>query len=48
MSFLSFGRDLSELDEELRIPLDEVEESRMVTEELRAVPSGLKMICKIS
>lgn len=41
--FVSLSRDI------LRIPLLEfVEESRIVTEEFKAWPSGLKMACKIS
>ena len=34
---------LSEEEDELRTPLEEVEESRIVTDALRAVPSGLKI-----
>ena len=41
---LSLERDLSELEDELRIPLEDVEESRIVTDALRAFPSGLNML----
>lgn len=35
-------------EEELLLrPREEVEESRMVTEELRIEPSGLKILCRI-
>ena len=39
---------LSEEEDELRTPLEEVEESRIVTDALRAVPSGLKIFWRIS